>query len=500
MKAVMGDAVRALVETLAGEGLDPHTLAIAHRGRILMECAWMPWAVDHAALSYSASKTFTSLAVGFLEDEGRLSLDDGVGELLGLPNPHGLTVRHLLTMNTGHSGAQIDRLGFDVQRLLSETPAATPGTSFAYNSDATYALSCIVTTLTGERLTDYLRPRLLDPLGIGRRWMKPTRGLEQGFSGFHITVGDLARIGMMLADGGRVGGAQVVPAGYVEELSRAWSDTRDPSQNADTQDADAQNADTQNADAQDADTQNADTQDDWARGYGYQVWRNREGFRLDGAYGQFAVVIPERELVIAYQGSTLETHKTLAAFWRFVDAVGDALSAPGGGDADEAPGGIASVASHEHSGLDDLDAWTARATLSAAPDGEVAASGARIDETADGWTLTLPAAATGGAEQTIPVGSREWAWTTLDLPAPHDEPGIIPGPPVEDGTVVRVAARGEADAEGILVHVAVPTSPHRLIARQDADGEVQLAWHTVPLQGRPLATLAVPEWVTDAAS
>lgn len=450
---IPSQALLALVDELEREGLDPHALVVARHGDIVFEAAWAPYDLARPALVYSVSKTFTALAIGFLEAEGRLALTDSVGELLDLPNPHGLTVRHLLTMNTGHDSAQIDALEFDVRRLLTETPAATPGTAFAYNSDATFALSCIVTRLTGERLTDYLRPRLLDPLGIGRRWMKPARGVEQGFSGFHLEVGDILRVAVMLSSGGRVGGEQIVPAAYVEELARAWSDTSDHGA--------------------------PDPGNDWARGYGYQVWRSREGFRLDGAYGQFGLVLPDRGIVIAYQGSTLTTQRTLDAVWRLVDAVADA---PVDVDAESAR----SLADRAAG----LDSWAAREVLASAPDGATDATGWRLDDHGEGWTLTLP----GGAVEVVP---HRWTHSVLPLPAPADDGGaVVDSPPVEDGTHVSLAARGGHAGDGVLIHVVATTSPHRLIVRRNADGALHAAWHTVPLQGGTLGALSVPEWVT----
>lgn len=454
-------AVLALTESLSSEGLDPHALVVARHGEVVASHAWTPWAIDRPALSYSASKTFTSLAIGLLEAEGRLTLDASAGDLLGLPNPHGITVRHLLTMNTGHNMSQIESFDFDVTALLATPPAAAPGTAFAYNSDATYALSCIVTALTGEQLTDYLRPRLLDPLGIGRRWMSPMHGVDLGASGFHLTTDDLARLGIMLADGGRFGGAQVVPSSYIDELSRAWSDTRDPAQPD-------------------------DPDNDWTYGYGYQVWRGREGFRVDGAYGQFAVVLPERGLVIAYQGATLDTQRTMRAFWRFAEAVDVADAAAEADTAEGAQPGNAGAS----------DAWDSRSALAPAPDGTMDATGTRLDDTRGGWSLTLPPAVTGGAAQTFPVGAAGWTRTVLDLAAPADTaPPVVTVRPAETGTVVVVEARGEADADGILVHVVVATSPHRLIVRRGVDGDITVAWHTVPLRGGRLATVAVPAWV-----
>ncbi|MGB4780028.1 serine hydrolase domain-containing protein, partial [Microbacterium sp.] len=304
-------ALIALADRLQDEGLDPHALLIARHGEVAFETAWAPYRLDRPALVYSASKTYTSLAIGFLADEGRLTLDADVGALLGEPNPHGITVRHLLTMNTGHDDAQIARIDDEPRDLLRTAPAHEPGTHFAYNSPATHALSTIVTALTGEPLTAYLRPRLLDPLGIGGRWMRPHGGIEHGASGLHLTVEDLARTAIMLGAGGvfaaASGRVQVAPAWYVAEMSRAWSDTA----------------------AFDGPAAAPGEVNDWALGYGYQVWRGRHGFRLDGAAGQFGLVLPEHDLVIAYQGATLDTQAVLRAFWAFVAAVEIADAAGG---------------------------------------------------------------------------------------------------------------------------------------------------------------------------
>ncbi len=219
------DALETLARRLQDDGLDPHALLVARGEEVVYETAWAPYRLDRPALVYSASKTFTSLAIGYLADEGRLSLDDAAGDLLAVPDAPAISVRHLLTMNSGHSAEQIERFGEDPLELLRVAPAHTPGTHFAYNSPATHALSAIVTAVSGEPLTRYLRPRLLDPLGIGDRWMSSYGGIEHGASGYHLTVEDLARTAAMLGAGGVFGGVQVAPAWYVEELSRPWSVT-----------------------------------------------------------------------------------------------------------------------------------------------------------------------------------------------------------------------------------------------------------------------------------
>jgi CubicO group peptidase (beta-lactamase class C family) len=64
-----------------------------------------------------------------------------------------------------------------------------PGTRFVYNTGATYLLSAILHRLTGERLLDYLTPRLLKPLGItGATWERDPQGIDVG--GYDLANGD----------------------------------------------------------------------------------------------------------------------------------------------------------------------------------------------------------------------------------------------------------------------------------------------------------------------
>lgn len=456
-------AIDALLTRLE-HGLDPHALMIVQGDDVVFKAAWAPYRLDRPALVYSESKTFTSLAIGFLEAEGALALDDSVGAILGRPNPHGITVRHLLTMNTGHSPEQIDRdLRFDVTALLAVPPAAEPGTRFAYNSDATFALSCIVTALTGQRLTDYLRPRLLDPLGIPDRWMKPLAGIEQGFSGFHLTVADIAALGGLLARDGRRGDVQLLPKGYVHDLSQAWSDTADPTRPAP-----------------------ASGVDDWALGYGYQVWRSRHGFRIDGAYGQFGLILPEQGLVISYQGATTETAQTLDAFWNFVEGLSAPTSSSSGDDAADTALARRAAA---------LESWGARDRIFEAVDGAVDTTGWTLHADGEhGWRLSLPDA--GIPTGDIAVGRDDWAATTLIASAPASAPAPpvpVAGPLVTEGTALAVAARGERRADGsVAVHIVNTTSPHRMLLERSAEGVVTAAWHTVPLHGRAWDAVLVP--------
>jgi CubicO group peptidase (beta-lactamase class C family) len=425
--------VRDLIAELETGGLDPHALLIARHGQVLFRGAWDPWAADAPALVYSVSKTFTALAIGFLADEGLVDIDAPVDRYLDEPNPHGITVKHLLTMNTGHSREQTLDLPFSVRSLLAIPGEHAPGTHFAYNSPASYALSAIATAASGESLTDYLRPRLFEPLGIGPRWWIPLDGIDQGFSGLHLTIDDLARITICLADGGRFAGRQVIPTAFIDAMSRPWSDTRDP----DDPDAGLGN---------------------WGRGYGYQVWGSRIGFRLDGAYGQFGIVVPDRGIAIAYQGASTEAHRTLDALLRLVEAFSD--SPQDADDAALAPG---------------LDSWTSRGLLTPTDPVQDAEGWSLSDLGEDRWLLGIPDAGT------IEVDADGWRRSVLGA----------------GDTSLAVAVRGERDGGEVRVHLVVLTSPHRVILTRDEDG-LRLRWHSTPLWRPTIDTLHVPARVARA--
>lgn len=420
-----------VADRLEAAGLDPHALVVMRGERVVFEAAWAPYRLDQPALSYSASKTYTSLAIGFLVDEGRLGLDDPVGPLLGEPDRYGLTVRHLLTMNTGHTAQQLASLGLgsDVPGFLALRPEHDPGTFFAYNSPASHVLSAIVTAISEEPLTKYLSPRLFEPLGIPDRWMStPPDGIEHGASGLHATAEDLARTAAMLGAGGRASGIQIVPAWYVEELSRPWSDTS----------------------AFDGPSALPGEVSEWARGYGYQVWRGRHGFRLDGAAGQFGLVLPEHDLSVGYQGSTLDTQAVL----RILGDVVDIVDAGEVADAPPAPA------------RELRDAWPERDRLTIMTEAPFDSKALSLVDAPEGWTLTLP----GVGELAVEEAWREHV-IVFDA-----EPGVPDR--------LALATRGGARTDGsVLVHVVSLTSPHRVIVRREADGTIHAGWHIPPLGG-----------------
>jgi CubicO group peptidase (beta-lactamase class C family) len=273
---------------------------LLRHGNVAAEGWWAPYDPQHPHSLYSLSKSFTSTAIGLAVAEKRLTVDDPVlkffpDEAPANPskNLKAMRVRHLLSMNTGHKEDTTQRIfrGPDdnwARAFLSLPIEYQPGTWFVYNTAATYMLSAIITRLTGESLLDYLRPRLLDPLGIENpTWETDPRGVNLGGTGLHIKTEEIARFGQMYLQKGTWQGKRIVPEAWIAEATKATSD------NSNTQ-----------------------TNPDWSVGYGYQFWRcQHNAYRGDGAFGQYCIVMPEQEAVLTMISGVQNMQTVLDKVW-----------------------------------------------------------------------------------------------------------------------------------------------------------------------------------------
>ena len=295
------DAARVLgyLDAVEAAGMDLHSLMILRHGAVVAEGWWAPYRSDDIQLLYSLSKTFLAMAVGIATGEGRFQAEDLVADLLPdlVPAPlpeylRQLRVRHLLSMASGHRDETLPRIvtmGPDpVRNFLALPPDEPPGSVFAYNQGNSLTLSQIITSMTGQRVIDYLRPRLFDPLGIeAAEWLTTPTGIDQGFSGLHVTTESVAKLGQLVLQNGRWGDAQLVPAEFVAECRR-------PQVGNSRQQANP----------------------DWRQGYGYQMWMCRHGAqRGDGAFGQLAVVLPDADAVIACTAQVIDMQGELDLIW-----------------------------------------------------------------------------------------------------------------------------------------------------------------------------------------
>ena len=277
---------------------------VLRHGHVVAEGWWAPYTPERLHLLYSLSKSFTSAALGLAVAEGLVGLDDTVlqhlPQLAGDDVAHDPRLRHLAAMASGHTwDTWDDVLPADreepVRAFLRLAPDGEPGTRFAYNQSCTYTIATVLQHVTGATLTEYLRPRLLDPLGIGEvRWNQLPAGRDLGFSGLHGRTEDIARLGLLHLQDGRWGDEQVLAPEWVGEATTPQVSTA------------------------------GEDKIDWAQGYGFQFWGARHGYRGDGAYGQFCVVLPEHDVVVAVTGASHDMQAVLDAMWEhLLPAFGD---------------------------------------------------------------------------------------------------------------------------------------------------------------------------------
>ncbi len=298
-QGVPSAAVLAFVDDAERRALGLHSLMLLRRGKVVAEGWWDPYRPTAPHVLYSLSKSFAATAAGLAAAEGFLTLDDTVlsffpDEAPRGPGPHlaAMRVRHLLSMSTGHDQdttgslrAAID--GDWVRAFLALPVEHAPGTHFVYNSGATYLVSAIVQKATGQTLLDFLGPRLFEPLGIAApTWESSPQGINVGGWGLSITTENIARFGLLYLQNGKWSGTQLLPAAWVAAATSAQVSNGD------------------------------DPNSDWAQGYGFQFWRCRhDAYRGDGAFGQFCIVLPAQEVVVAITAGSGDMGGILGLVW-----------------------------------------------------------------------------------------------------------------------------------------------------------------------------------------
>lgn len=292
---VSSSAILDFVKTADRESDSLHSFMLVRHGQVVAEGWWTPYNPDSRHELYSLSKSFTSTAVGLAIAEGKLSLDDEVSKFLPEDMPaepssqlKAMRVRDLLTMSTGHTTEpKLGKTDVWTKAFLAHPVTHKPGTFFMYNTPATYMLSAIVQKQTGSSTLDFLKPRLFDPLGIvDPTWGTSPQGVSIGGYGLSVRTEDIAKFGQLYLQRGKWADKQLVPAEWIDlATSRQVSNGSNPTS-------------------------------DWEQGYGYQIWRCRHGvYRGDGAFGQYCIVLPKQDAVIAITSGTKDMASILNLVW-----------------------------------------------------------------------------------------------------------------------------------------------------------------------------------------
>ena len=259
---------------------ETHHIVILRHGNIIGELSPQPFTKEGQHNVYSASKTFVSVAVGLAIEDGLLNLDDKVIRFFpkSLPdtlseNLKVLTIRHLLTMTSGiHPNWSMRNNHSDWGACYLREKVETPGKVFQYDSMVTYLLSSIVQHVTGKKVFDYLNERIFTPLEIyDAEWEVSPEGINTGGWGLRLSPLSMAKFGQLLLNQGKWKGKQLLSAQWVKEMSANQQSTGK------------------------------------LEGYGYHVslCDFPNVYRADGAFGQYIIVAPDQDMVIAINQANL---------------------------------------------------------------------------------------------------------------------------------------------------------------------------------------------------
>ncbi len=303
-EGVSSAGLLAFFDALEKSKHELHSFMLVRHGKVIAEGWWTPYGPEFKHTMYSMSKSFTSTAVGLAVAEKRLTVEDPVTKFFpqDLPpsiseNLAALRVKHLLTMSVGHekdpTGPVVATENW-VKTFLATPITKPPGTLFVYNSVATYMLSAIVQKITGQKIVDYLTPRLFTPLGIeGATWETCPLGINTGGWGLSVPTEALAKFGQLYLQKGHWKGRQLLSEKWVNEATTFKIQQPLPAKPA-----------------------RPNSQNDWLQGYCYQFWRcQHNGFRGDGAFGQYTIVLPEKDTVIIMTGESSNMQGELDLVW-----------------------------------------------------------------------------------------------------------------------------------------------------------------------------------------
>jgi Beta-lactamase len=283
-----------------------HSFIFLRHDKLIAEGWWYPYEPDLKHTMYSVSKSFTSTAIGFAVSERLLTVDDKVisffpNDLPDTISPYlsELTIKDLLTMSVGQDPDPTFTLMRDsnwIKEFLSLPIVNEPGTKFLYNSLGPYMLSAIIQKVTGEKVIDYLKPRLFEPLGIkGIDWEVDPHGINDGGWGLRLKTEDMAKFGLLFLRKGLWNGKQILPEKWIEEATTSYI-VRTPDLPQSEKDS-----------------------SDWEQGYGYLFWRCRHNaYRADGAFGQYIIVMPDLDAVIAITAETSDMQDELNLVWKYL--------------------------------------------------------------------------------------------------------------------------------------------------------------------------------------
>lgn len=286
-KGISSKNIKTYIERLEKEGLSTHDVIISVGDSIVYEKYWEPFHKDFQHRMYSVSKSIVAIAVGFLEQDGLIDLDDCIEKYFADElknqtdeNMKKQTIRNMLMMAT----AKLERYWFayDIDDRVrfyfeNDTEMSRPaGTVFQYDSTGSFILGALVERLTGKKMMDYLRENLFDKIGVSEAayCLECPGGHSWGDSAVLCTPRDLWLIARFVMNYGTWNGERILNEKYLRDATSRLIDN-----------------------------DMCGVNDHCSSGYGYYIWRYRDNaFHFNGMGCQFALCFPEKDLMLIYNG------------------------------------------------------------------------------------------------------------------------------------------------------------------------------------------------------
>ncbi len=290
-----------------------HSFILMKDDAIVAETYYAPYKADTQHRMFSVIKSFVSIGIGLLEEEGKLSLDDKIvsyfpEKLNGEPHPYlaQMTIRDMLMMSSCYSQTTYKFAGCTdwTGSFFTTKPSHVPGTTFSYDTSATHTMCALVEKLSGKSILDYLKDKFLNEIGFSEESyvMVTEYGESYGGSGLMCTPMDLLKFIRVIANDGKFNDKQLLPEAYVKAATSWQTDTYGKSGTWEEM-----------------------------QGYGYQFWRTtHNGFACYGMGGQYAVYYPDYNVFFVTtadtQGRQGGTQLIYDAFYQeILDKIGEEI-------------------------------------------------------------------------------------------------------------------------------------------------------------------------------
>ena len=310
---ISSQAVMKLLDKLEEDYSEIHSLMIMRHDQIIAEGWWQPYSPVKRHMMMSASKTFSGTAVGIAVKEGITSLDEKISDIFPeyIPddaneNLLSITVKDLLCMGSGSEPEVPVDQNWPMNYFNETEFKYEPGTEFLYNNAPATLLALIIKKRTGQNLREFLKERLFEKIGIDYdnvTWFTAPNGTTFAPGGLHCTTEDLLRLMRLYLHQGNWDGEQILDEKYVKLATSKRIDSSNIFGYAET-----------------------DRFSDNVFGYGYMMWISHGdmGYRAEGAYGQFGIVIPKLDMIIAITQTSTESpvsQTTMDYVWQFAETV-----------------------------------------------------------------------------------------------------------------------------------------------------------------------------------